>query len=133
MAIANYNWKTKKDGELFEIAKGTLTEEAKAWFYFMNSSLLPSKHVSTLLLYVILRNYKFDVGNIIQQSLLEEDTLKLLIHPTLITQLCRDAGVMIAEDEEKCPSLVPISFPIKKRQGASTSAPENSAGPSGDT
>ena len=85
VAISNYNWKTKKDGELFEIARGTLTEEAKAWFYFMNSRLLPSKHVSTLLLCVILRNYKFDVGNIIQQSLLEEDTRKSLIHPTLIT------------------------------------------------
>ena len=37
------------------------------------------------------------------------------------------------EDEEKCPSMVPISFPIKKRQGASTSTPKNSVGPSGDT
>ena len=88
----------------------------------MNSRLLSSKHVSTLykdianLLYSILENYKFDVGNIIQNSLMEEDVGKSLIHPSLITQLCKVAKVVIAGDEEMCPSVAPLPFPIEKRQ-----------------
>ena len=49
------------------------------------------------------------MGNIIQQSILEEDTGRSLTHPTLITKLCR--GVVIVEDKEECPSVVLISFP----------------------
>ena len=84
----------KMDGELLDIPRGSLTEEAKAWFYFMNSRLLPSKHVSTLykyravLLYAIMNYFKFNVGNIIEQSILEVDLGRSLTHPSLITSLC---------------------------------------------
>ena len=87
VAVPNIAWRTKKGGELLDIARGSLTKEAKAWFYFMNSRVVPFMHVSTLykdraiLLYTILRKYKFNVGNIIQQSLLEEDTRRSLTHP----------------------------------------------------
>ena len=70
--------------------------------------MLPSNHVSTIyrdkvvLLYSILMNFKFNVGNIIQNSLLEGDVGKSLIHPLLITQLCRDAKVVIESDEKRC-------------------------------
>ena len=46
------------------IARGSLTEEAKVWFYFLASNLLPSKHLSTfqqeeaILLYAILKGIK---------------------------------------------------------------------------
>ena len=108
---ANASWKIKKDVGLYEIV----------WFYFMNSRLLPSKHVSTLykdkaiFLYAILENYKFDVENIIQNSLVEEDVGKSLIPPSLITQLCKDAKVVISRDEERFPSMEPFPFPIEKR------------------
>ena len=122
----------KEGWGLYEIARGSLTEKAKVWFYFMNSRLLPSKHVSTLyndraiFLYAILENYKFDVGNIIQNSLVEEDVGKSLIHLSLITQLCKDAKVVITGDEVSCPSMEPLPFPIEKRQ----KPPKTLVGPS---
>ena len=88
-----------------EIVRGSLIEKAKVWFDFMSSRHHPSKHVSivhrdrAVLLYAILMNYKFNVGNIIQNSLVE-DVGKSLIHPSLITQLCKDAKVVIMKDEE---------------------------------
>ena len=53
------------------IARGSLTEESRVWFYFICSILLPSKHHSivrekeAILLYAILMGYKFSVGKII--------------------------------------------------------------------
>ena len=87
----------------------------------MNSRLVPSKHVSTLykeravLLYAIMNYFKFNVGTIIEQSILEVDLGRSLTHPSLITSLCREAGVVIVEDEEECPTMVPISFPRLRR------------------
>ena len=111
---------TKKEGGLYQIQRGCLTKHAKVWFYFMSSRLLPSKHVSivyrdrALLLYVILINFKFSVGNIIHMSLLEGDLGKSLIHPSSITQLCKDAKLVIENDEERSPSMAPFPFPMEK-------------------
>ena len=86
----------------------------------MSSRLLPLKHVSTIykdttvLLYTILMNFKSNVGNIIQNSLLEGDVGKSLIHPSLIIQLCRDAKVVIEKDEERSLSIEPLPFPVEK-------------------
>ena len=117
----NATWSTKKDRWFYEIQRGSLTKEAKVWFYFMSSRLLPSKHVSivyrdrAVLLYAILMNIKFNLGNIIQNSRVERDVGKSLIHPSLITQLCRDAKVVIESDKERSPSMAPLSFPIEKK------------------
>ena len=58
------------------IAKGTLTEQAKVWFYFLCSVILPSNHLCTIrekevvLMYAILKGYKFSVGKIIENSIM---------------------------------------------------------------
>ena len=58
------------------ITRGALTEPAKVWFYFLCSVILPSKHLCTVrekeavLLYSILKGYKFSVGKIIENSIL---------------------------------------------------------------
>ena len=58
------------------IATGSLTEEAKVWFYFICSVILQSKHLSTIrekevvLVYAILKGYKFSVGKIIENSIM---------------------------------------------------------------
>ena len=41
-------WKGTKINPFRSIARGDLTEEAKVWFYFVNSILRPSKHLSTV-------------------------------------------------------------------------------------
>ena len=58
------------------ITRGDLTEEAKVWFYFINSALMPFKHLSTIrreeaiLLYALLKVYKINVGKMIEKSIL---------------------------------------------------------------
>ena len=72
-----------------DIPRGSLTEEAKAWFYFMNSRFVPSRPVSTLykeravLLYAIMNYFEFNVGTIIEQSILEVD-LSHTLHLSLV-------------------------------------------------
>ena len=84
------------------IARGDLTKEAKVWFYFIKSVLLPSKHLGTvrreeeILLYALLKGYKINVGNIIKKSILgySDGTCRGIIpHPGTITRLCIQGGV----------------------------------------
>ena len=69
-------WKGTKKTPFKSISRGDLTEEAKVWFYFISSVLMPSKHVSTvrreeaILLYALLKGYKINVGQIIEKSIL---------------------------------------------------------------
>ena len=69
-------WNATRKNPHESIAKGTLTEEANVWFYFICSVILPSKHLSTVrekevvLLYAILKGYKFSVGKIIENLIL---------------------------------------------------------------
>ena len=94
---------------------------AKDWFYFVSSKLVPSKHVSkvtrdkAILLYAIVKGYKFNVGKIIESSILEFSYGKAISHPSLITKLCEIARMQIGENEEKCPPMLPLPFPQKKK------------------
>ena len=69
-------WKSKRKTPHESITRGSLIEEAKVWFYFVISVLLPSKHLSTvrkeeaILLYAFLKGYKINVGKIIENSIL---------------------------------------------------------------
>ena len=84
------------------IARGSLIEQAKVWFQFLCSFILPSKHLSTVrekevvLLYAILKGYKFSVGKIIENSILSyyKGGYKGLVpYPALITRMCILSGV----------------------------------------
>ena len=87
------------------IAREDLTEEAKVWFYFVKSVLLPSKHLNTMrkeeaiLLYALLKGYKINVGKIIKKSILgysEGNYRGMIPHLGTITRLFIQGGV----DEE---------------------------------
>ena len=111
-------WNTTKKNPKKSIARGALTKQAKVWFYFLCSVLLPTKHLSTVrekeavMLYVILKGYKFSVGQIIENSILSyyKGGYKGLVpHPTLITRLCILCGVEGDwEKEENCPKTSPL-------------------------
>ena len=99
---------TRKNPHEF-IARGSFTEQAKVWFYFIFLVILPSKHLSTvrekeaIILYVILKGYKFSVGKIIENSILSYyrgSYRGLVPHPTLITRLCILGGVEGDWEEE---------------------------------
>ena len=78
------------------INRGDLTEEAKVWFYFLASVLVPTKHVYTvreqeaIILYAILKGYKLNAGAIIENSIMryhEGNKRGLIPHPATITRL----------------------------------------------
>ena len=81
---------------------------------------MPSKHLSivrreeAILLYALLKGYKFYVGKIIETSIMSfhKNVKKGLIpHLTIITRLCILAGVKgIWVEEETCPKVSPLSL-----------------------
>ena len=98
--------------------RGSLTEEAKVWFYFLASVLVPTKHLSTvreqeaIMLYAILKGYKLNIGTIIENSIMryhEGNKRGLIPHPATITVLCLKAGVKgVWEAEEEVPLTSPL-------------------------
>ena len=107
-------------GEKKIINRGDLTEEAKVWFYFLASVLVPTKHVCTVreqeavILYAILKVYKLNAGAIIENSIMkyhEGNKRGLIPHPATITRLCIRAGVKGSwAEEEKCPKVSPLTL-----------------------
>ena len=108
-------WSSTKKNLHESINRGSLTEEAKVWFYFIASVIIPTKHLSiireqeAIILYALLKGYKFDVGKIIETSIrsFHKNVKKGLIpYPTRITRLCILAGFKgIWEKEETCPKV----------------------------
>ena len=94
-------WNSTKNNPFESITRGSLTKEAKVWFYFLSSVLLPSKHLSivrkeeAILLYTILKGYKMNVGKIIEKSIVNYYCNKyrgLIPYPSTITRLCIQGG-----------------------------------------
>ena len=112
-------WKKGK-GEQKTLSRGDLTEEAKVWFYFLASVMVPTKHVCTvreqkaILLYAILKGYKIDAGTVIENSIMryhEGNKRGLIPHPATITRLCLRAGVKGTwEEEEECLKMSPLTL-----------------------
>ena len=99
---------------------GDLTEEAKVWFYFLASVIVPTKHVcmvreqEAIILYAMLKGYKLNAGAIIENSIMryhEGNKRGLIPHPATITRLCLRAGVKGTwEEEEECPKVSPLTL-----------------------
>ena len=113
-------WNATRKNPHESIARGLSTEQAKVWFYFLCSIILPSKHLSTIrekeavLLYAILKGYKFSVGKIIKNTILSYyrgGYRGLVPHPALITKLCIMGGVEGDwEEKENCPRTSPLTL-----------------------
>ena len=98
--------------------RGSLTEEAKVWFYFLASVLVPTRHLSivreqeAVMLYAILKRYKINIGTIIENSIMryhEGNKRGLIPHPATVTILCLKAGVRGDwETEEEVPLTSPL-------------------------
>ena len=100
---------TKKNPH-YAINRGSLTEEAKVWFYFMSLVILPTKHLcamreqEAIILYALLKGYKMNVGRLIEGSIRGyhlSNKRGLIPHPTTIRRLCIFAGVRGSWDEEE--------------------------------
>ena len=112
-------WGQRK-GEQKTINRGDLTEEAKVWFYFLASIMVPTKHVCTvreqeaIILYAMLKGYKINAGAVIENSIMryhEGNKRGLIPYPATITRLCLRAGVKGTwEEEEECPKVSPLTL-----------------------
>ena len=113
-------WNSTKKNPHESIPKGSLTEEAKVWFYFIASVIILIKHLCTIreneaiILYALLKAYKFDVGKIIETSIRTfHKTVKrgVIPHPATIIRLFVLARVKgIWAEEETCPRTSPLTL-----------------------
>ncbi|CAI9113792.1 OLC1v1014471C1 [Oldenlandia corymbosa var. corymbosa] len=99
------------EGKWTALPRGWFNPIARSWMYFVNSSLMPSKHSSTVqkkkihLIYAIMKGWGLDIGRIINREILVALSAKDgLPFPQLITQLCLKAGI---QDEGNLTPLNP--------------------------
>ena len=68
-------WEATKKNPHYAINRGSLTEEAKVWFYFICLVIIPTKHLclvrdhEAMILYALLKGYKMNVGGLIEGSI----------------------------------------------------------------
>ena len=120
LTIRKGEWKGNTKTPYESIARGSLTKEAKVWFYSVSSVLMPSKHLSivrqdeAVLLYAILKGYKINLGRLIEKSILSYQSSNFwghLPHPAIVTYLCIKGGVTFNRDEEeRCPKTPPLTL-----------------------
>ena len=113
-------WEATKKDPHHSISRGSLTEEAKVWFYFLSSVIVPTKHLNSvrdqeaMILYALLKGYKINIRSLIKESIKgyhASNKRGLIPHPATITRLCILAGVKgVWEEEEKCPRVSPLTL-----------------------
>ena len=118
-------WEVTKKNPHHAIKRGALKEEAKVWFYFICSVIVPTKHLclireqEAILLYAFLKGYKMNIGILIEESnrgYHHSNKRGLIPHPATITRLCFWAGVKGNwEEEERCPRVSPLTLTIVTR------------------
>ena len=90
------------------------------WFYFITSVIIPTKHLNiireqeAIILYALLKGYKFNVGKIIESSIRsfqKNVNREPIPHPTMITRVCILAGVHgVWAEEETYPKVSPLTL-----------------------
>ena len=103
-------WEATKKNPHYAINKGSLTEEAKVWFYFIAFIIIPTKQLCSvkeqeaIILYALLKGYKINVGRLIEGSIRGyhlSNERGLIPHPATINRLCILAGVKGSWEKEE--------------------------------
>ena len=90
---------------------------------FLCVKIKPSLHLSTvtkdktILIYAMTKGVQFDIGIVIERGLIEsthECYTGTMIHPSLITRLCRSVGVPMLDSKEQVQQHLPIPLPRTK-------------------
>ena len=120
LAAGQGKWEATKKNPHHAINRGSLTEEAKVWFYFIASVIIPTKHLCSIreheaiFLYALLKGYKINVGKLIEGSIRGyhlSNKRRLIPHLATINRLCILAGVKGSwEEEEVCPQVSPLTL-----------------------
>ena len=120
LTVGKWKWSSTKKNPHESINRGSLTEEAKVWFYFIAFVMIPTKHLSTIreqeaiILYALLKGYKCVMGKINESSIrcFHKNVKRGLIpHLAIIIMLFILAEVQgIWEEEETCPKVSPLTL-----------------------
>ena len=99
-------WKVNNEGHAVHFKAKHLAFIPKVWHHFITPRLIPTTNVCevtakrALLNYAIIQDIPFDVGQVIEDSILHNrDTKMNLGHPFLIFGLCKRAGVPLDDNE----------------------------------
>lgn len=115
---------TYRNGQPGLIKESSLTYYAKGLHKFVSAHLMPSKHISdvtwdrAVLIYTILEENPVDVGRLINAqltSIIRQTCTGGFCFPSLITELCQEAGVMWGRDSEIQPAKPLITKNIVTR------------------
>ena len=112
-------WKLNNEGHAIHFMAKHLAYIPKVWPYFITSWLILTTNVCevtakrALLNFAILQDIPFDVGQVIEDAILEKKYAKMnLGHPFLIFGLCKRARVPLEDNEEWIHPIKAIS--VKK-------------------
>ena len=113
-------WEATKKNPHQAINRGSLTADAKVWFYFIASVVIPTKHLCSvkeqeaIILYALLKGYKINTGSLIEGSIRGyhlSNKRGLIPHLATITRLCILARVKGSwGEEEVCPRVNPLTL-----------------------
>ena len=101
----------------------SLKPVAKVWYNFLCVKIKATLHLSTvtkektILLYAMTKGLPFYIGSIIEWGLIElihGRYTEALIHPSLITHLCRLAKLPMLDSDEQVQQRLPIPMPKAK-------------------
>ena len=115
-------WEATRKNPHHASNRGSRTEEAKVWFYFISSVILPTKHLCSMreqeaiILYALLKGYKMNVGGLIEGFIRRyhlSNKRGLIPHPATINKLCILVRVRGSWDkEETCPKASPLTLQV---------------------
>ena len=99
-------WKLNNDGHAVHFKAKNFAYIPKVWYHFITSRLILTTNVGevtakrALLNYAIIHDILFDVGKVIEDSILHNRDAKMnLGHPFFIYDLCKRAGVPLDDNE----------------------------------
>lgn len=114
-----------------------LSHYGKAWYAFIGANIQPTRHVSDVtreratLLYAIVTGLNVDVGVLINESIkkaIRSKVMSGLSHPSLITRLCKRAGVQWEKEDVTLPPMSVIDHHLISRYAVWEGAPSHPRG-----
>lgn len=124
LCVPGTQWKLTDQQEAVLFPTSALSNYGKAWHAFICAKLMPCRHTSDVinrraaLLFCIAQGKSIDVGQVIHDSIdraIKGGTSGGLPHPSLITGLCRQAGVKWDAEEATQPPLAAIDHSVIKK------------------
>ena len=122
-------WKLNNEGHALNFQAKHLAYIPKVWHHFITSRLLLTTNVCevmtkrALLIFTILQDIPFDVGQVIEDAILYNKDAKMnLGHPFLLFGLCKRVGVPLEDNEAWIHPIKAISV---KKDKPGVSCPES--------